>query len=129
MMNIAHVAIYTANLELLRDFYVTYFNGKAGSMYENKSNGFRSYFIKFDSGAALELMTRVSGLNQSKTAELNTGYSHLAFSVGSRADVENLTERLRRDGFVITSEPRTTGDGYYESCVLDPDGNRVEITC
>ncbi len=128
-MNIAHAAIYTANLELLRNFYVTYFNGKAGPMYENKSNGFRSYFIEFDSGAALELMTRVSGLNRTKAAELDTGYSHLAFSVGDRAGVNSLTERLRRDCFPVVSEPRTTGDGYYESCVLDPDGNRVEITC
>lgn len=128
-MNIAHVAIYTANLELLRDFYVTYFKGKAGPLYENKATGFRSYFIRFDSGTALELMTKTSGLNQIQAAELNTGYSHLAFSVGDRAAVDKLTERLRRDCFTIVSEPRTTGDGYYESCVLDPDGNRVEITC
>lgn len=128
-MNIAHAAIYTANLELLRDFYVTYFNGKAGPVYENKSNGFRSYFIEFDSGAALELMTRTTGLNRTEKGELNTGYSHLAFSVGNRTGVDSLTEQLRRDGFTVVSNPRTTGDGYYESCVLDPDGNRVEITC
>lgn len=128
-MNIAHAAIYTANLELLRDFYVTYFNGNAGPVYENKSNGFRSYFIEFDSEAALELMTRASGLNLTKAAELNIGYSHLAFAVGDSPAVNELTERLRRDGFTVVSEPRLTGDGYYESCVLDPDGNRVEITC
>lgn len=128
-MNIAHAAIYTANLELLRDFYVTYFNGNAGPVYENKSNGFRSYFIEFDSDAALELMTRASGLNLTKAAELNIGYSHLAFAVGDSPAVNELTERLRRDGFTVVIEPRLTGDGYYESCVLDPDGNRVEITC
>jgi Lactoylglutathione lyase and related lyases len=128
-MNIAHAAIYTANLELLRDFYVTYFNGNAGPVYENKSNGFRSYFIEFDSDAALELMTRASGLNLTKAAELNIGYSHLAFAVGDSPAVNELTERLRRDGFTVVTEPRLTGDGYYESCVLDPDGNHVEITC
>ena len=65
----------------------------------------------------------------SKEDNANTsGYAHVAVSVGEMQDVVDLTNRLRKDGFEIVSGPRYTGDGYFESAVLDPDGNRVEIT-
>lgn len=128
-MKISHVALYTRNLERLKDFYVRYFDGKANEKYENRQKGFSSYFIKFDSDASLEIMTRTEGLIVIPSHELNTGYSHMAFNVGGRSAVDELTARLTADGYAVVSGPRVTGDGYYESCVLDPDGNRVEITC
>lgn len=127
-MQIAHAAIYTENLENLKEFYCRWFGGKAGKKYENPNKGFSSYFVTFDSGAALELMSSSKGLNNAPRAELSTGYSHLAFSTDSKENVENLTVRLRKAGIPVVSGPRTTGDGYFESCILDPDGNRVEIT-
>jgi len=128
-MHIEHIALWTANLEELKAFYETYFQARAGEKYANPAKGFESYFLTFVSGARLELM-RLPAI----PAALNdpqrqfTGYIHLAFSVGSQAAVDALTARLGQDGYRVVDGPRHTGDGYYESCVLDPDGNRVEIT-
>lgn len=124
---IEHVAIWTDDLERLRDFYVRYFGATAGALYENMSTGFRSYFLELG-GARLELMEmptvneRISGEGQ------QLGYAHIAFSLGSETAVDELTTRLAADGHRVLDEPRRTGDGYYESVVLDPDGNRVELT-
>ncbi|HYH03872.1 MAG TPA: VOC family protein [Bacillota bacterium] len=130
-MHIEHIALWTNDLERLKQFYLDYFQGKAGIKYCNPLKGFESYFIAFDSGARLEIMTLLKGLGENAATEerLIVGYSHLAFAVSSRAKVDQLTEELQQNGYPVVSEPRTTGDGYYESCVLDPDGNRVEITC
>jgi len=128
-MIIEHVAIWTRDLEKLRNFYTTYFSGKSGEKYSNPTHQFESYFIAFSSGTRLELMQMPSipmTLNQVDTQF--TGLIHLAFALGSEKDVDSLTERLRMDGFRVVSESRRTGDGYYESCVLDPDGNRIEIS-
>lgn len=128
-MKIEHVAIWTKDIEKLRDFYVTYFEGVAGDKYINHTKQFESYFIKFDSGARLEVMqmpTIPSNLND--TINQYIGLIHIAISVGSVEKVNNLTESLRNAGYEVVSEPRYTGDGYYESCILDPDGNRIEIT-
>ncbi len=126
-MRIEHIAIWTMDLERSRSFYEEYFGGAAGAKYHNPQTGFESYFIVFDSGARLEIM-RAPGLDPERSGERRIGYSHLAFAVGSEDQVRQLTERLRAEGYTVVSEPRRTGDGYYESCVLDPDGNRVEIT-
>ncbi|MFU0832002.1 MAG: VOC domain-containing protein [Oscillospiraceae bacterium] len=126
-MTITHVAIFTQNLERLRDFYCTWFGGKSGPKYENPDKGFSSYFISFDTGAKLELMNS-SYLTEVVRRQYDAGYAHLAFSTESEQDVENLTARMKKAGVSVVSEPRRTGDGYFESCVLDPDGNRVEIT-
>jgi lactoylglutathione lyase len=128
-MHIEHIAVWTRNLEGLKTFYETYFQARAGAKYANPGKGFESYFLTFASGARLELM-RMPAI----PASLNdpqrqfTGYIHLAVSVGSPAAVDDLTARLARDGYPVVDGPRHTGDGYYESCVMDPDGNRVEIT-
>lgn len=129
MVKIEHVAIWTKKLERLKGFYETYFQGKAGHKYVNASNQFESYFLTFSSGARLELM-RLPTIAESLDDKLTqfTGYTHLAFSVGSKEQVDTLTAVLQKDGYRIVDGPRFTGDGYYESCVLDPDGNRVEIT-
>jgi lactoylglutathione lyase len=126
-MKIAHAAIYTRNPEKLRDFYCKWFGGKSGPKYENSNKGFSSYFISFGTGARLELMNSVY-LAETVRRRYAAGYAHLAFSTDSEQDVENLTARMKESGVPVVSEPRRTGDGYYESCVLDPDGNRVEIT-
>jgi lactoylglutathione lyase len=128
-MHIEHVAIWTHHLESLKTFYETYFQAQASEKYVNESKQFESYFLTFSSGARLELMqapTIPLSLNAPETQF--TGYIHLAFSVGSKEQVDALTARLEQDGYRVVDGPRRTGDGYYESGVLDPDGNRVEIT-
>jgi lactoylglutathione lyase len=129
-MRIAHVAIWTADLERLVAFYTRYFGAGAGHKYINPRRGFESYFLTFDDGARLELM-RIPALGERYVAGDGVevaGLAHLALSAGSESAVDALTEQLRRDGHRIVGEPRRTGDGYYESSALDPDGNRVEIT-
>lgn len=128
-MKIEHVAIWTQDLERLKAFYIEFFGGQANDKYVNPRTGFESYFVTFDSGARLELMQMASiPAARHDPLEQGQGLIHLAFSVGSRERVDQLTERLREQGYRIVGEPRTTGDGYYESVALDPDGNRVEIT-
>ena len=125
-MRIEHAAMYVSDLEAARTFFVTYLDGRAGARYHNPRTGFSSYFISFDGGARLELMQK-PGIEGASAGE-RMGFTHLAFSVGSREAVDALTERLRRDGYEVLSGPRTTGDGYYESCVAGIEGNRSEIT-
>jgi len=128
-MHIEHLAIWTHDLERLKRFYETYFQAKAGSKYFNPRTQFESYFLSFTSGPRLEIM-HMPGIPPSKNDILAqfTGYIHMAVSVGSREQVDALTSRLQQDGYRVLDGPRTTGDGYYESSVLDPDGNRIEIT-
>ncbi len=126
-MKIEHIAMYVSDLEAAREFFVRYFGGHAGSLYRNRTTGFRSYFISFDDGARLEIMTRPELTDEEKPRS-RTGYIHLAFSVGSRERVDQLTQRLKTDGYTVISGPRITGDGYYESCVAAIEGNQIEIT-
>ena len=126
-MKIEHVALYVNDLEKARDFFTKYFGGKSNDGYHNKTTGFRSYFISFDDGSRLEIMTRPNLADTAK--EVNrTGFIHLAFSVGSKEKVDQLTARLKNDGYEVLSGPRTTGDGYYESCILGIENNQIEIT-
>ena len=126
-MNIAHIAIWTEDLEAMKDFYTTYFGGVPNEKYVNPIKKFESYIIAFGSGANLELMHKGSMINPLDTEE-HTGISHIAFALGSEEAVLSLTERLRSDGIRIVGEPRTTGDGYFESVILDVEGNRIELT-
>lgn len=126
-MKIEHLALWTTQLEKLKDFYTTYFGAKCGDKYHNPTKQFTSYFLSFDSGPRLEIMHRPE-VEPQQGAMYRKGLIHLAMSVGSREKVDQLTEMLRKDGFGIVGEPRTTGDGYYESVVADPDGNLIEIT-
>lgn len=128
MPTIAHVAIWTDNLETLKTFYCHYFEGVAGEKYANPSKQFESYFITFQSGARLELMRLQNLSPAANSSPPLCGYAHIAMSVGSAQAVNALTARLAADGYKVVSQPRTTGDGYYESVVHDPDGNAVEIT-
>ena len=126
-MIIEHIAMYVNDLEAARDFFVKFLGGQSNDGYHNKTTDFRSYFICFDGGARLEIMTKPEMKNQEKPLN-RTGYAHIAFSVGSKEKVDELTERLKSDGFEVVSGPRTTGDGYYESCVVVIEGNQIEIT-
>ena len=127
-MDVDHVALWTSDLEKMKDFYVKYFQGQAGVKYVNQAKGFESYFLAFASGGRLEIM-RKAGLSSIHRQEGHcVGYAHMAFSVGTKEEVDALTNCLHAAGHKIISGPRTTGDGYYESCFLDPDGNEVEIT-
>lgn len=128
MIRLEHAAIWCRNLELMKDFYVRYFHVTANTRYHNPVKQFSSYFLQFSSGARLELMHRPDIREPSDAAATVFGYHHLAFSLGSKENVDALTERLRADGLIIAGEPRTTGDGYYESVVLDPEGNHIELT-
>lgn len=125
-MKIEHIAIWTSNLEEMKRFYVTYFEGVANERYENPVKKFSSYFISFADGCRLELMQRADVQTRPETEE-KLGITHLAFLAGSKENVTTLTERLRADGYTVASETRTSGDGYFESVVLDPEGNRIEI--
>lgn len=128
-MRIEHIAIWTKNLEKLKNFYEAYFHAEAGLKYENSKKGFASYFLSFQSGARLEIMflpDLLAGENCIETPVV--GYTHLAISTGSKESVDDLSMQLQIDGYRLIDGPRVTGDGYYESVVLDPDGNRIEIT-
>lgn len=126
-MKIEHVAMYVNDLERARDFFVKYFGGKSNDGYHNVKTGFRSFFISFDDGARLEVMNRPEMDDAPKSVQ-RTGYVHVAFSVGSKEKVDELTQQLSDDGYEVISGPRTTGDGYYESCIVDLEGNQIEIT-
>jgi len=125
-MKIEHVAIWVSNLEDMREFYETYFKGKSNQKYHNKEKGFESYFLSFESGMRLEIMSKV-GIDEKNSAEM-LGWAHIAFSLGSKEAVDELTTKLATDGYKLVNGPRTTGDGYYESVIKDSEGNLIELT-
>jgi len=127
-MRIEHLAIWTRDLEGMRNFYTHYFNAMSGPDYFNHSKEFRSYFLSFEGDCRLELMEMPTiSSNRNDYHKHVIGIAHLAFKVGSREKVDQITEMLRLDGFEIISHGRMTGDGYYESAVFDPEKNRIEI--
>lgn len=126
-MKIEHIAMYVTDLERAKEFFETYFGAKSNSGYHNKTTDFRSYFLSFDDGARIEIMKKPDMDDADKTLT-RTGYIHIAFSVGSRERVDALTAQLKQDGYKVVSGPRTTGDGYYESCIIGVEGNQIEIT-
>jgi len=129
-MRIEHIAIWTTDLVRCKQFYTSYFGATAGPNYVNPAKGFESCFLSFEGGARLEAMTTTTlSLAQLPPGAQRLGLTHLAISVGSERTVDELTNRLRSDGITIVDGPRRTGDGYYESVVIDPDGNRIEICC
>ena len=125
-MLIEHVAMYVNDLEKAREFFIKYFGVKSNELYRNKMN-FCSYFLSFEDGARLEIMNKPQMDNDEKALN-RTGYIHIAFSLGSKNAVDELTERMKNDGYIVISGPRTTGDGYYESCIVGIEGNQIEIT-
>jgi lactoylglutathione lyase len=129
MTRITHVALWTCDLERLAAFYVHYFGASADPAYANPGKGFRSRFLTFADGARLELMRSDRlALRPHDAGEQRLGLTHLALALGSEQRVDELTGTLAHAGFAVLEGPRRTGDGYYESVVLDPDGNRLELT-
>lgn len=127
-MRIDHTALYVNDLEKARLFFEKYFGAGAGKLYRNGKTGFSSYFLTFDDGSRLEIMNRQGLADSDREKPCCTGYAHIAISVGSRENVDDMTKRLADDGYAVLSGPRTTGDGYYESCIADSEGNLIEIT-
>jgi len=125
-MRINHAALWVKDIEKMKTFYCFYFQAGASEKYYNPYKQFSSYFLSFESGARLELMHKPELVPPASS--ISYGFGHLAFSTGSREEVNRFTEQLRKDGYTIKSNPRTTGDGYYESVILDPEGNLLEIT-
>lgn len=126
-MHIEHVALYVNDLDAAKQFFTRYFGARSNEPYHNATTGFRSYFLSFDDGARLEIMTRPD-MDDLEKPLARTGLVHLAFSVGSPEAVDRLTAQLAADGYRVASGPRTTGDGYYESCIVALEGNQIEIT-
>ena len=124
-MKLAHLALWVEDLEKMRSFYRTYFGAEAGPKYFNAKKNFESYFLHFKEGCRIELM-RMPQVTERVEKEL-LGLAHIAIAVGTKESVDNLTQELKSGGFRVVSEPRTTGDGYYESVILDPEGNRIEL--
>lgn len=127
-MKITHIALCVKDLDREREFFVKYFAATSNDKYQNPKTGFSSYFLSFEDGARLELMSYSDTSVISDGNAHAAGYAHIAISVGSRENVITLTERLRADGYHIAGEPRTTGDGYFESVIADSEGNLIEIT-
>ena len=126
-MKIEHIALYVNDLEGARKFFMKYLGAQSNDGYHNPRTNFRSYFLSFDDGARLEIMNKPEMPDLPKDLA-RTGYAHIAFSVGSKEKVDVLTAQLKADGYEVISGPRTTGDGYYESCIVAIEGNQIEIT-
>src|SRR5690606_26180133 len=127
-MRIEHLAIWTYDLERLQRFYMKYFDAISTEIYYNHSREYRSYFLIFDGDCRLEIMEMPNiGKSKNDPSKNYTGFAHFAIHVSNKTEVERLTQEIKNDGYKVVGEPRTTGDGYYESMVLDPDGNKVEI--
>ncbi len=126
-MGIEHIAMYVNDLEKARAFFTEYFGATSNEGYHNPRTDFRSYFLSFDHGSRLEIMQKPD-LSDAEKSLNRTGYIHIAFSLGSKSAVDALSQRLKEDGYEVISGPRTTGDGYYESCIVGIEGNQIEIT-
>lgn len=126
-MKIEHIAMYVTDLERTKEFFEKYFGARSNNGYHNPTTDFRSYFLSFDDGARIEIMNK-PGMDDADKSFACTGFIHIAFSVGSRERVDELTEQMKQDGYEVISGPRTTGDGYYESCIIGVEGNQIEIT-
>jgi lactoylglutathione lyase len=126
-LKIEHIGLWVSDLEKMRIFYETFFNAKASELYHNPKTNFRSYFLTFADGARLELMQRADIADRNEESEA-LGFAHIAIALGSKSKVDLLTKFLVMEGYQLLSPCRTTGDGYYESVIADPEGNRLELT-
>lgn len=125
-MRIEHVAMYVHDLEGMKNFFVRFFDAKPNEGYHNPRTGLRSYFLSFEDGSRLEIMN-LPQMGEQKKNLARMGYIHIAFDAGSREKVDMLTERLYEAGYEVINGPRVTGDGYYESVILGPEDNQIEI--
>jgi lactoylglutathione lyase len=128
-LKLDHVALWAMDIEVMRAFYQKYFDARSTAKYENDRRRFSSYFLTFPGGGRLELMHQpdIRRIPDSQESREFIGYAHLGLELGSRVAVDAMTRRLQDDGFSLLDGPRLTGDGYYESMVADPEGNRIVI--
>ena len=126
-MKIEHIAMYVTDLERAKEFFEKYFGARSNNGYHNPATDFRSYFLTFDDGARIEIMNK-PGMDDADKSLARTGFIHIAFSLGSKERVDELTAQMKQDGYEVISGPRTTGDGYYESCNIGVEGNQIEST-
>lgn len=126
-MEIENIAMYVNDLEAAREFFIKYFGASSNNGYHNPKTDFRSYFLTFEKGPRLEIMNKPA-MEDLEKPQNRTGLVHIAFRTGSKENVDTLTARMKADGYEVVSGPRTTGDGYYESCVVALEGNQIEIT-
>ena len=126
-MKIEHIAMYETDLDRAKEFFEKYFGARSNNGYHNPATDFRSYFLTFDDGARIEIMNK-PGMDDADKSLARTGFIHIAFSLGSKERVDELTAQMKQDGYEVISGPRTTGDGYYESCIIGVEGNQIEIT-
>lgn len=136
-MRIEHVAVNVRDLESTKDFFIKYFGAESNEGFHNLRTGLRSYFLSFTGGARLEIMNwpempednfEHDADGQPRERHHALGYTHICISVGSREAVDEMTARFVSDGYRHVSGPRTTGEGYYESCILLDDGVELELT-
>ncbi|TBW38678.1 glyoxalase/bleomycin resistance/extradiol dioxygenase family protein [Siculibacillus lacustris] len=126
-MAIAHVALWTPDLDASARFWADWFGAEVGDVYESRRRpGFRSRFVRFADGPAIELMTGPWLAGPAPTEE-QVGWAHVAITLGSEPAVRDLAERLALEGCLV-SPPRTTGDGFYEAVIRSPEGALIEIT-
>ncbi len=126
-MKLDHIALYVNDLETARTFFIHYFEAVSNEIYHNPRTGLKTYFLSFSDGARLEIISCPDTIACEKNP-LRQGFIHISFSIGGKEQVDRLTEQLRTDGYSVIDGPRTTGDGYYESCIEGPEGNLIEIT-
>jgi len=127
-MRIDHVALFCRDLETMRQFFLDYFEAVSNELYHNPRTGLRTYILSFTEGSTrLELMQRPDTID-ADPSKPNIGFIHVSFAVGSKEAVDAKTQELRDAGYQVVSGPRITGDGFYESCILGPEGIQIEIT-
>lgn len=124
-MKVEHIGIWVKDLEKMKDFYETYFNARSNELYHNQKTGFNSYFLELEQGCRIELTNKQHLSNRIADS---LGYTHLAIAVGTKETVDAMTATFVKDGFPLLNGPRTTGDGYYEAVIQDPEGNLIELT-
>ena len=127
-MRIDHAALFCKDLEVMRQFFLDHFEAQSNELYHNPKTSLKTYILTFpEGGARLEIMSRPDTVDMDP-AKRNIGFIHLSFALGSKEAVDAKTEELRGAGYAVTSGPRTTGDGYYESCIIGPERIQLEIT-
>ena len=126
-MHIGHVALWTQDVERLATFWAETFGADIGERYESARRlGFVSRFLSLSEGHTIELM-QGPWVDAPGAMQERAGYSHIAVSLGSREAVDALAADAAQRG-ILVSPPRTTGDGFYEAVLRDPDNNIIEIT-
>ena len=127
-MRIDHIALYCIDLEAMREFWMAHFGCASNEQYHNPRTGLRTYILSFPQGGTrLEIMQRPE-VTEPLPSQYRAGFIHMSVTVDSKEAVNKKTQELQSSGYECISGPRTTGDGYYESQIVGPEGILIEIT-